>query len=72
MRRAIGPLADSPGQSGGRGPPDGTRPIDVFMPDSPQHAAGIRIDPPPSDPVASGTMPAASAAAVPPEDPPGV
>ena len=29
------------------------------------------MDPPPSEPVASGTMPAASAAAAPPEDPPG-
>ena len=33
---------------------------------------GIRIEPPPSEPVASGTMPAAIAAALPPEDPPGV
>ena len=32
----------------------------------------MRIDPPPSEPVASGTIPAAMAAALPPEDPPGV
>jgi hypothetical protein len=41
------------------------------MPDSPQQADGRRIDPPPSEPVARGTMPAASAAADPPEEPPG-
>ena len=49
-----------------------TRPRLGFIPTSPQHAAGIRIDPPPSDPVAHGTMPAATAAAEPPEEPPGV
>jgi len=42
------------------------------MPDSPQHADGMRIDPPPSDPVASGTIPEAMAAALPPDEPPGV
>ena len=41
------------------------------MPARPQQALGMRMDPPPSDPVASGTMPAASAAAAPPDDPPG-
>ena len=41
------------------------------MPESPQHADGMRMEPPPSEPVASGTMPAASAAAAPPEEPPG-
>src|SRR5581483_8693512 len=50
----------------------GTRPRVVFMPTRPQHAAGIRIEPPPSDPVAAGTSPAATAAAEPPDDPPGV
>ncbi len=49
-----------------------TRPRLGFIPTRPQHAAGIRIDPPPSDPVAHGTMPAATAAAEPPEEPPGV
>src|SRR5437588_2414887 len=43
-----------------------------FIPTSPQQAAGIRIEPPPSEPVAHGTMPAATAAPDPPEDPPGV
>ncbi len=41
------------------------------MPVSPHSAAGMRIDPPPSDPVAIGTCPAATAAALPPLDPPG-
>ena len=36
------------------------------MPDRPQHDDGIRIDPPPSDPVARGTIPEARAAALPP------
>ena len=31
----------------------------------------MRMEPPPSEPVASGTMPAARAAAAPPEEPPG-
>ena len=34
--------------------------------------AGIRIEPPPSLPVAMGTRPPATAAAEPPDDPPGV
>jgi len=34
--------------------------------------AGIRIDPPPSLPVAIGNRPPATAAAVPPDEPPGV
>ena len=40
------------------------------MPERPQTAEGMRMDPPPSEPVASGTMPAARAAAAPPEEPP--
>ena len=42
------------------------------MPVSPHSAAGMRIEPPPSEPVASGTSPAARAAADPPDEPPGV
>ena len=42
------------------------------MPERPQHDDGMRIEPPPSDPVASGTMPAAIAAALPPDEPPAV
>ena len=42
------------------------------MPNSPQHDAGMRIEPPPSEPCASGIAPAATAAAAPPDEPPGV
>ena len=41
------------------------------MPTTPHRAAGCRIEPPVSEPSASGTNPAATAAAEPPEDPPG-
>src|SRR5688572_13768860 len=41
------------------------------MPTTPQHAAGWRIDPPVSDPMASCEKPAATAAALPPLLPPG-
>ena len=53
------------------GPTD-TRPRAGFRPTSPQQAAGIRIEPPPSLPCATGTIPAATAAAAPPLEPPGV
>src|SRR4051795_12305651 len=48
------------------------RPRAGLRPTSPQQAAGILIEPPPSDPWATGTIPAATAAAAPPEEPPGV
>jgi hypothetical protein len=41
------------------------------MPTRCVQAAGMRTDPAPSDPTAAGTMPAATAAALPPDDPPG-
>src|SRR5215510_6019579 len=41
------------------------------MPTTPQNAAGWRIEPPVSDPSESGVMPAATATAEPPLDPPG-
>ena len=69
MRRAIGPLVDRSCQSEPCSPPDGTRPSDGFMPLRPQHDDGMRMDPPPSEPVARGTMPAAMAAAAPPTSP---
>ena len=50
----------------------GTTPVPGLMPTRPVHDAGIRIEPIPSLPWAIGTMPAATAAAEPPEDPPGV
>jgi hypothetical protein len=48
-----------------------TRPRDGFNPKMPQLLAGTRMEPPPSLPCAIGTMPAATAAPVPPLDPPG-
>lgn len=52
--------------------PDGMSPRPGFRPTRPQLAAGMRIEPPPSLAPAHGTMPAATAAAAPPEDPPGL
>ncbi len=50
----------------------GTRPVCGLSPNRPQHAAGMRIEPAPSAPSAAGTSPAATAAAEPPLEPPGV
>src|SRR5690606_12357343 len=46
------------------------RPRVALSPTSPHAEAGMRIEPPPSLPCATGTMPAATAAAAPPLDPP--
>jgi hypothetical protein len=43
-----------------------------FIPTSPQNPAGMRIEPPPSPPVATGSSPRATTAADPPDDPPAV
>ncbi len=51
--------------------PEGVSPRPGFKPTSPQLAAGMRIDPPPSLAPAHGTIPAATAAADPPDEPPG-
>src|SRR5207302_8993728 len=48
-----------------------TRPYVGFTPTTPQNAAGWRIEPPVSDPNANALNPAATAAALPPLDPPG-
>src|SRR5512138_1786027 len=50
--------------------PAGVRPRVGLRPNTPQHDAGMRIDPPPSPPPAHGTIPLATAAADPPDDPP--
>lgn len=65
--RTSTPGAARPVRSG-----DGSRPFVAFRPITPHQAAGIRTEPAPSLPVASGTSPAATAAADPAEDPPGV
>jgi len=43
-----------------------------LKPTTPQYAAGTRPEPPMSDAVANVVMPAANAAALPPDDPPHV
>src|SRR5688572_8711920 len=50
----------------------GIRPWLGLWPTSPANDAGMRMDPPPSDAVANGMMPAATAAEEPPLEPPGV
>src|SRR5882757_4451847 len=68
---AIGPVTDNVGQP--RNPGSlGTRPNVGLRPWVPQNADGMRIDPPPSVPIESGTNPAATEAAAPPEEPPAV
>ena len=67
--RAIGPTWSSVVESGTT-PVRGTRPKVGLRPVTPQAAEGIRIDPPVSVPTASGHSPAASAAALPPLEPP--
>ena len=69
--RARPPSTASPSQPWVLGSRD-TRPRVGFIPTSPQLAAGMRIEPPPSEPVAAGTRPAATAAPDPPDEPPGV
>lgn len=48
-----------------------TRPRVGLSPTRPVHEAGTRIDPPPSAACAMGAIPAATATAAPPEEPPG-
>src|SRR5580658_3898823 len=50
----------------------GTRPIDGRKPATLQNAAGLRREPPVSEPSATGTSPQANATAAPPEEPPHV
>ena len=68
--RVSTPLTDSPCQPRARGAIE-MRPRWGFRPNSPHHAAGIRIEPAPSEPSAAPTRPAATAAALPPLEPPG-
>src|ERR1700722_2913160 len=58
-----------PFQPSPRSGPTGTRPRVGFKPKRPQHEAGMRIEPPPSLACAAGNIPAATAAAAPPDDP---
>src|SRR5207248_11551136 len=52
--------------------PSVVRPRDTFSPTQPHMLAGVRIDTPPSLAWATGKSPAATAAALPPLDTPGV
>ena len=69
-RRVNTPLTDSPCQARERGASD-TRPRWGLSPNRPHHADGMRIEPAPSEPRAAPTRPAATAAALPPLEPPG-
>src|SRR5260370_40575842 len=69
--RTMGPGTDVIEKECGPGP-DPVNPYVVFMPGSPQYEEGMRMEPPPSLPVQAGNIPAARAAADPPDEPPGV
>ncbi len=77
--RVIGPMCsrvsqlETPGYRSSRHPGyAGTRPMEALNPTRPQCAAGMRTEPPPSLPRASGAMPVATATPEPALDPPGV
>lgn len=69
--RASTPLTVTPLNASGSGQVE-IRPRCGLMPTRCVHAAGMRMLPAPSEPIAAVTRPAATAAALPPEDPPGV
>ena len=60
------------GEAGGKWPVFGTSPPVGLCPATPQKAAGIRIDPPTSDPMPRATAPVATRAPSPPDEPPDV
>ena len=68
---AIGPIVSMLGASG-QTPSNEIRPCVVFSPNTPQHAAGIRTEPPVSDPNATSASSVATATADPLEEPPGM
>jgi len=68
--RAIGPGVSSVPLSGST-PYVDIRPIVVFSPVIPHHAAGMRTDPPVSVPIAHGAIRAPTATPEPEDDPPG-
>ena len=69
--RAIGPAWSKLGASG-KQPLSETSPKLGLKPTIPQQAAGIRMEPPESEPSAASARPATSAAAEPPLDPPAI
>jgi hypothetical protein len=68
--RASGPMLSSDGASG-RSPVRSIRAAEGLKPAIPQNAAGTRIEPAVSVPIATGTTPAATATAEPDDEPPG-
>ena len=62
----------TPRPTSARDRPDGDAALARLEPDQPAADAGMRMLPPPSEALAIGTIPAATAAADPPLDPPGV
>src|SRR5699024_10883111 len=68
--RVIGPIWSNEDANATR-PYIETPPYLGFMPPPPQNPAGRRTEPPVSEPSENGTYPAATAAAGPPDDPPG-
>jgi len=69
--RSGGGWVGTPGGDGRRSVSDTTPEVGLW-PYTPQKCAGTRMDPPMSLPVASHARPAATAAALPPLEPPGV
>ncbi len=69
--RARGPWCEIVSKRPGR-TSIGIRPSPGFRPTTPLQAAGMRTEPPMSDPSARATQPDATAAALPPDEPPGV
>ena len=67
----IGPIVSLVDESGTT-PPAGYLSVEGRNPIMPHKAAGIRTDPPVSDPNPAMNIPAAIAAAVPPEEPPAI
>ena len=70
--REIAATPAMAGVSGGPEPRCGTRSRLGLCENTPQKCAGARSEPPMSEPSSRGTNPAASAAAAPPDEPPGV
>src|SRR4030095_4417960 len=69
--RARGPTGSS-AHAGGTAPSTGTSPCGPLRPTTPQKAPGRRIEPTVWEPIAPGTIRAATAAAEPEDEPPGV
>src|SRR5256712_4197376 len=70
--RVMGPTWDTRAKPLGNPRPSGTRPYDGLKPYTPQNAAGVRIEPPPSLPGARRPPPPPPPTAAPPPEPPRV